>query len=107
MMDENRWNPHSSGAVSRRAFFSIAGVASTMLAAKDVIAATTPVSKSPFGKTSSGDSIDLYTLANSHAMQATIMNYGGIVVSLRTPDRTGHVDDIVLGFDKLDGYLGA
>ena len=76
-----------------------------MLAAKDAIAAT-PVSKSPFGKTSSGDSIDLYTLANGHAMQATIMNYGGIIVSLRTPDRTGLVDDIVLGFDKLDGYLG-
>jgi aldose 1-epimerase len=38
-------------------------------------------------------------------MQATITNYGGTVVSLLTPDRAGHMDDVVLGFDRLDGYL--
>src|SRR5207248_3129551 len=36
---------------------------------------------------------------------ATITNYGGIVVSLRVPDRAGKLDDVVLGFDTLDGYL--
>src|SRR5262249_12791720 len=34
-----------------------------------------------------------------------IMTYGGIVVSLKTPDRNGKMDDIVLGFDTLDAYL--
>src|SRR5207253_3535452 len=34
-----------------------------------------------------------------------ITDYGGVVVSLLTPDRNGHFDDVVLGFDNLDGYL--
>jgi aldose 1-epimerase len=63
------------------------------------------LTKASFGKTPDGQPIDLYTLTNSHGMQATITNYGGIVVSLLTPDRTGHIDDVVLGFDRLDGYL--
>ena len=63
------------------------------------------LTKTAFGKTPDGQPIDLYTLTNSHGMQATITNYGGTVVSLLTPDRAGHMDDVVLGFDRLDGYL--
>ena len=63
------------------------------------------LTKTAFGKTSDGQAIDLYTLTNSHGMQAAITNYGGIVVSLLTPDRAGRLDDVVLGFDRLDGYL--
>jgi aldose 1-epimerase len=33
------------------------------------------------------------------------MTYGGILISLRTPDRSGKTDDIVLGFDSLDNYV--
>lgn len=33
------------------------------------------------------------------------MNYGGLVQSLRVPDRNGHFDDVVLGYDNLAGYL--
>ncbi len=62
------------------------------------------VKKENFGKTASGQSIDLFTLTNAHGLEARIMNYGGIVVSLRVPDRNGHLDDIVLGFDSADGY---
>src|SRR5690606_33891765 len=36
---------------------------------------------------------------------AAITNYGGILVSLHTPDRDGQSGDIVLGFDTLDDYL--
>ena len=61
--------------------------------------------KTAFGKMPDGTTIDLYTLTNRHGMQAAITNYGGIVVSLRVPDRAGHMDDVVLGFDSLDGYL--
>jgi aldose 1-epimerase len=35
-----------------------------------------------------------------------IMNYGAIVVELRTPDRHGKLENITLGFPTLDGYLG-
>ena len=38
-------------------------------------------------------------------MEARIMTYGGIVQSLKVPDKNGKFDDVVLGYDKLDGYL--
>jgi aldose 1-epimerase len=38
-------------------------------------------------------------------MEARVMTYGAIIVSLQTPDRTGKLADVVLGFDNLDGYL--
>ncbi len=60
----------------------------------------------PFGKARNGDAVELYTLTNGKGMEATIMTYGGIVTSLRVPDRTGKLDDVVLGFDTIDGYLG-
>ncbi|MBV8550455.1 MAG: galactose mutarotase [Acidobacteriaceae bacterium] len=63
------------------------------------------ISKQHWGAMASGEQIDLYTLRNQRGMQATITNYGGRLVTLKTPDRNGHFDDIVLGFDNLDGYL--
>jgi aldose 1-epimerase len=35
------------------------------------------------------------------------MTYGAIVVELQTPDRDGNLENVTLGFDQLDGYLGA
>jgi aldose 1-epimerase len=61
--------------------------------------------KEPFGKTEDGQQVDLYTLSNKNGMEAAITNFGGIIVSLKVPDRTGKLDDVVLGYDQLDGYL--
>jgi aldose 1-epimerase len=61
--------------------------------------------KEPFGKMPDGTPVDLYTLTNGKGMEVKITNYGGIVVSIKTPDRNGKLDDIVLGYDTLDGYL--
>ncbi len=61
--------------------------------------------KQAFGKTADGEAVDLYTLTNSKGMEVQITNYGGIIVSLKTPDRAGKVGDVVLGFESLDGYL--
>jgi len=63
------------------------------------------VSKESFGKTADGQNIDLYTLRNTHGVEARITNYGGILVSLKVPDRNGKFDDVVLGFNDLDSYL--
>jgi aldose 1-epimerase len=38
-------------------------------------------------------------------MKVGIITYGGIIVTLETPDKNGTIDDITLGFDSLDGYL--
>src|SRR5262249_5760526 len=61
--------------------------------------------KDDFGKTKDGQNVEIYTLTNANGVEARITNYGGIVVSLKTPDRGGKMDDIVLGFDNLDEYL--
>src|SRR5262249_56323660 len=61
--------------------------------------------KEDFGKTKEGEGVELYTLTNANGVEARITTYGGIVVSLKTPDRAGKMDDIVLGFDSLDEYL--
>jgi aldose 1-epimerase len=63
----------------------------------------TKVTSQPFGKLPDGTSIDLYTLS-SGAAEARIMNYGGIVVSLKVPDRHGKRADVLLGFDDLNGF---
>jgi aldose 1-epimerase len=62
------------------------------------------VDRAPFGKLPDGRSVELFTLTNSKGMVAKITNYGGIVVALMVPDRTGHLDDVVLGCDSLEGY---
>ncbi len=63
------------------------------------------IGKQSFGKTPDGAAIDLYTLRNSKGAEAQICSYGGIVVSLKVPDRTGHLGDVVLGYDHLDSYV--
>src|SRR5688572_19665259 len=63
-----------------------------------------PMTKQNWGRSADGQ-IDLYTLTNAKGMEARIMNYGAIVVTLTAPDRTGKYEDVVLGFDSVDGYL--
>jgi aldose 1-epimerase len=65
--------------------------------------AKTNVRKQPFGETSDGTAVDLYTLADGK-VEVRITNYGGIIVSLRTPGRDGKIEDIVLGYDSFEGY---
>jgi aldose 1-epimerase len=63
------------------------------------------IKKEPFGQTAEGAPVDLYTLTNDHGLEARITNYGGTIVSLKTPDRTGTPGEVTLGFDSLAGYL--
>lgn len=58
-----------------------------------------------FGVAPDGQQIRLYTLRNANGLEARIMNYGAIVVSLEVPDRKGELDDIVLGYDNLQSYI--
>jgi aldose 1-epimerase len=62
------------------------------------------VKQQDFG-TRDGRPIILYTLTNAHGVEVRAMNYGGIILSLRVPDRKGQLADIVLGHDKAEGYM--
>lgn len=47
-----------------------------------------------------------YTLRNRNGMAMSVLSLGGIIQRLTAPDRDGHYDDVVLGFDTEDDYLG-
>jgi aldose 1-epimerase len=63
------------------------------------------IEQSQFGQLPDGTSVNLYTLTNTRGAQAKITNYGAIVVALTAPDRRGHMADVTLGYDDLQGYL--
>jgi len=59
----------------------------------------------PFGKTDRGEAVSVYTLKDAHGVTVRVMDYGGIILSLLVPDRSGRFEDVVLGYDSLAGYL--
>jgi aldose 1-epimerase len=83
------------------------GAAAGVSASNCCCAAIPPVkiSQARFGKTPDGKRVDIFTLRNVNGVEARICNYGGILVSLKAPDRNGHLGDVVLGYDNLNGYL--
>ena len=58
-----------------------------------------------FGATQDGTPVSVYTLRNKNGVEARILTYGGIIQSLKVPDKNGRLGDVVLGYDNLDGYL--
>ncbi len=67
-------------------------------------AGSSKIKQTPFGVTSKGDSVIAYTLKNKNGVTVTILNYGGIIQSIETPDKEGKMGDIVLGFNTIDKY---
>ena len=63
------------------------------------------IKKESFGKTKDGQAVDLYTFSNASGMEVRAMTYGGIILSIKVPDRNGKFDDVTLGFDSLEPYL--
>src|SRR5580698_5207694 len=59
----------------------------------------------PYGSLASGETVEAHTLKNSSGASAEVLSYGGIVTSLRMPDRQGRLADVVLGFNDLGSYL--
>jgi len=62
------------------------------------------IMKSDFGKMEDGRAVELYTIRNDKGLEMTVTNYGGIIVSLKVPDREGRIADVVLGFDNFQSY---
>ncbi|MEX2335650.1 MAG: aldose epimerase family protein [Fulvivirga sp.] len=62
------------------------------------------ITKAPFGETARGSKVDEYTLVNANGVEMKVITLGGIITSLKTPDKDGKLGDIVLGFDSLAPY---
>jgi aldose 1-epimerase len=91
--------------VSQLKIFFLISTFGFLLTANINAMAKPEIKKQPFGKTADQEAVDLYTLTNANGVEVTIMTYGGTVVSLKVPDRTGKLTDVVLGYESLEGYL--
>ena len=60
----------------------------------------------PFGSLEDGREAKLYTLSNANGVSAKITDYGATLVSLNAPDRDGMIEDLLHGYDSVDGYAG-
>jgi aldose 1-epimerase len=60
-------------------------------------------SKAPWGKTTQGQPVALYTVKDGD-FTVRITTFGARVVSIVTPDRNGKPADVVLGYDKVSDY---
>jgi aldose 1-epimerase len=63
-----------------------------------------------FGKMPDGTEVELYTvwdgrIGSAFSSEATFSNFGARLVSMKVPDRTGRVADVVLGYESLAMYL--
>jgi aldose 1-epimerase len=63
------------------------------------------ITKASFGSLADGTPVDIYTLTNSRGMEVTILTYGGILQSIKVPDRRGRFANVTLGFDNLADYV--
>jgi aldose 1-epimerase len=80
-------------------------VTSTSGAGKAAAPAKLSVARGAFGALPDGTAVELFTLTNSSGMEVRISNYGGIITSMKVPDRNGRLHDVVLGYDSLEGYI--
>jgi aldose 1-epimerase len=65
------------------------------------------IDKKNFEKIVDGKQVSLYVLENEQGTVAEITNYGGKVVSLWLPDKSGNYEDVVLGHENIDDFLNA
>jgi aldose 1-epimerase len=77
----------------------------SLFPAKSLAEKPHPMKKESFGKTPQGAAVEAYTFRNAHGLEVRAITHGGIIISLRVPDKRGHLDDVALGFDSLQGYI--
>lgn len=65
------------------------------------------IEKKEYGTTSTGQKVTIYTLKNQKGMEVNIITYGGIITSLKVPNKAGVSEDVVIGFNNLEQYTKA
>ncbi|XCF07420.1 aldose epimerase family protein [Tamlana crocina] len=67
---------------------------------------TSAITKSEYGKMPDGTIVEQYVLKNANGVEMEVITYGGRITSLKVPNKDGESENVVLGFNNLDGYLG-
>lgn len=66
---------------------------------------TPPVDHKDWGTLPDGQTVTLFTLTNARGSQARVVTWGGVLQSLKVPDRDGRMAEVVLGLDSLADYI--
>lgn len=94
-----------------RVFANAAALAAVITSETANAAAT--LDHAPYGSTQGGQSVDIYTMTNDHGLRVRFLSLGGVITEIDVPDRTGRLDNIVLGlrtsreYETLPGHYGA
>ena len=85
-----------------------AGMASILLSAcgtnKGAQMTVSGLKPTNFDSIIGGKKTELITIKNHAGMEVCLTNYGGRVVSLSVPDKSGKPTDVVLGYDNISQY---
>lgn len=98
-------SPRSAGRIFRSALLGALILQAGCMSRTPESARALSVRREPFGVLANGDSVHVFTLSNANGVEVRVLDYGGIIQSIRTPDRDGKFADIVLGFDTLSKYV--
>ena len=71
---------------------------------KNTVTMKFSITEIPFG-VFENESVTKFTITNPNGIQVSILNYGGTVTNIITPDKENKMGDVILGFDSLSGYL--
>jgi aldose 1-epimerase len=93
-----------AGRCARTAAVAVLAVVLSALAAQTAAARQPSITRSSFGTLADGTAVDRYVLTNANSMSVAIITYGGIIQSVRVPDRSGRRKNVTLGFGTLAGY---
>ena len=64
------------------------------------------IRRETLGRAPDGSTVEGLTIRNVHGAELRLMTFGAVLLALRVPDREGVLDDVILGFDTLDDYIG-
>ena len=95
-MKESQWFKTLAVSLGAACLAGCAGVSSTP---KETVVCK------PFGATTDGTAVEIYTLRNSKGAEARISSYGGLLIHSRCRIATGKLGDVTLGYDKLSDYI--
>ncbi len=94
--------------MNHRKFTIIVSIAINILLGMNLAAASSAKGKPDVTTeppaTIGGQPVQIYDLRSGHGVEVRAMNYGGVILELRTPDKNGKPADVVLGLDKLEDY---